>query len=818
MTTANDVVTILLEASLRAAAIVALTASGLWALRVRAGSVRHAAFAAALVAMLVLPFRPEWLPSIAVPMWPTSVVAMTPVADRQETEVGVRQQRKGTTVAVQASGTAPARSVEPVAVPAPPVGGPGALSWSSILVGLWLCGALVMLVRLVGGWRLSSRLVTAARRTEIGDDVRDSTLVAAPLTVGAWSPRIVLPVAWRSWPADELAVVLAHERAHIRRRDTLVQWMAQVNRAVYWFNPAAWWLERQLASAAEQACDDEIVVTSDRTVWYANLLVRTAAAVHRRGGRVAWQGLGMANGRSLRSRIDRVLEGIALRQPSRTTRLLASVACAGAIVVGVACQRQAPPLLPDPEVAQRLQVQAARTQRFNAARAMTLDQVAALEEAFSKNPDDLDAASRLLTFYNSSGQKAMGWNAMVAARRRVLLSVIERHPESELTWWPLPERLDPDGWARAKKLWDAHVQAPSTAPRVLSAAVHFFSISEKSAAEKLLLRLMAEDPAGPQPRVVGNTYYPGWTSQLGELYAWAMLGSDDSRLGNVVRSASLGEANGPFAAEARRKLEASEDPELLTAAGRVLWRSTNNRNDWTVGDQLIRLGFDPVALGRSYLERAIALGPDSDTAHRLTDMLRASDKHAAGWARWRAVTDGKGRVVDSKLAALPEAERFDLLAEAAAHAFTTGENARFYDNDQAERRRQLERARRFAEESLALAEKFKTVFGYGPAVYGAHIALGLAKLADGDRREAAAHLVASTSGFAVGDEPGTWAQSAGARLATYLIKEGERDSVAGHYERLSQFSGSQRQSLLDAARALREGRMPLSYQHFVTSR
>src|SRR5512140_2695582 len=44
-----------------------------------------------------------------------------------------------------------------------------------------------------------------------------------------------------------------------RRRDPLVEWLALLNRAVFWFHPLAWWLERKLSALAEDACDAAVL-------------------------------------------------------------------------------------------------------------------------------------------------------------------------------------------------------------------------------------------------------------------------------------------------------------------------------------------------------------------------------------------------------------------------------------------------------------------------------------------------------------------------------------------------------------------------------
>src|SRR6185295_12741280 len=89
--------------------------------------------------------------------------------------------------------------------------------------------------------------------------IRESAAVVTPVTVGVVSPTVLLPTTWRRWPDDTLQAILAHELAHVARRDPLVAVLAQLNRCLFWFHPLAWWLARTLAAAAEHASDEQAV-------------------------------------------------------------------------------------------------------------------------------------------------------------------------------------------------------------------------------------------------------------------------------------------------------------------------------------------------------------------------------------------------------------------------------------------------------------------------------------------------------------------------------------------------------------------------------
>jgi TonB family protein len=80
-----------------------------------------------------------------------------------------------------------------------------------------------------------------------------------PVTWGWRRPRIVVPASSRDWTADRIQVVLAHELAHIRRRDWIVQLSARAVCVVYWFNPLFWLACGRLNREGEQACDDIVL-------------------------------------------------------------------------------------------------------------------------------------------------------------------------------------------------------------------------------------------------------------------------------------------------------------------------------------------------------------------------------------------------------------------------------------------------------------------------------------------------------------------------------------------------------------------------------
>src|SRR6185436_5470497 len=98
-----------------------------------------------------------------------------------------------------------------------------------------------------------------------------------PLVAGLVKPMILLPVALASSLApDQLEALLAHELAHLRRFDLLVNLLQRVAEAFLFFHPAVWYVSRRISSERENCCDDSVLRAGWGRVEYADALVRMA--------------------------------------------------------------------------------------------------------------------------------------------------------------------------------------------------------------------------------------------------------------------------------------------------------------------------------------------------------------------------------------------------------------------------------------------------------------------------------------------------------------------------------------------------------------
>jgi beta-lactamase regulating signal transducer with metallopeptidase domain len=106
--------------------------------------------------------------------------------------------------------------------------------------------------------------------------VMTTDLDCSPFVCGIVRPTLVLPRELAdTLAAGDLAQVVAHELAHVQRRDLAWGWIPEIARIVYFFHPVAHWAARRVRLERELACDQRAMMTSGRgPAEYAETLVR----------------------------------------------------------------------------------------------------------------------------------------------------------------------------------------------------------------------------------------------------------------------------------------------------------------------------------------------------------------------------------------------------------------------------------------------------------------------------------------------------------------------------------------------------------------
>ena len=168
-------------------------------------------------------------------------------------------------------------------------------SWAFYVFGVWAGIAAWFLIRLgIGLWHLHllresfvpvdleeldpqvcEILNRRGRRRPVS--LCTSERVQVPAAIGLFRPVVVVP----RWVLDELSAgelnqVLLHELAHLRRRDAWTNLAQQIVKAVFFFHPAVWWIERKISLEREMACDDAVLAETENPRAYAECLKHLA--------------------------------------------------------------------------------------------------------------------------------------------------------------------------------------------------------------------------------------------------------------------------------------------------------------------------------------------------------------------------------------------------------------------------------------------------------------------------------------------------------------------------------------------------------------
>ena len=165
------------------------------------------------------------------------------------------------------------------------------------LLGLYFVGVLLLLSRLAfaigGGWKLRKKSLPVDDETvltalahqakRIGLWVTPAVAfcrkVVGPTVVGILRPTILLPISFTSGlTPEQVEMILAHELAHIRRYDHLVNLLQRIIESLLFFHPAVWWVSHRIRTEREQCCDDLVVARGAQPLAYAEALVKVASS------------------------------------------------------------------------------------------------------------------------------------------------------------------------------------------------------------------------------------------------------------------------------------------------------------------------------------------------------------------------------------------------------------------------------------------------------------------------------------------------------------------------------------------------------------
>ncbi|MEZ5329705.1 MAG: M56 family metallopeptidase [Verrucomicrobiales bacterium] len=164
-------------------------------------------------------------------------------------------------------------------------------NWSPWIAGFWSLGVAILGTRVCGAWFAASRLRRLgvfqapqewqqrldqlATRMGICSAVAllESKMIDAPVVIGWLKPVVLMPIGMLTgMTVDQVNAIIAHELAHIRRHDYLVNLLQTIAETMLFYHPVVWWLSRRLRFEREQCCDDLAVEICGDRIGYAKAL------------------------------------------------------------------------------------------------------------------------------------------------------------------------------------------------------------------------------------------------------------------------------------------------------------------------------------------------------------------------------------------------------------------------------------------------------------------------------------------------------------------------------------------------------------------
>ena len=533
----------LADVSIRAAILAILIATFTLFLRRRPAS-QHALWIAVVAGMLMLPILRTFVPPAYLPISePASIDA-----------IGFPPAQFGSEArpAVPIVSALPRLSVH--------------LGWRSYLIIVYLCGLLIFAGRLILGALLTRRVLRTGKSitqelhtrlpmTLVRDaEIRESNRVQVPVVAGFIRMRIVLPREWRNWPADRLRAAIAHESAHLRRRDPAVAILAALNKTIYWFHPLAWWLERRLAVLAEHIADDQALASLPDTESYARTILDMASQLRNSGGRVLWNSSSMS-GPLVARRIRRILTAGSrpAAQPLGKAAWVTLTVALGLLMWVVTAG--------DVRTMARAQGHSSAVQdgihlgyltppnNATEPNSTTAAQAADLETRLVKNPDDDQTRALLLGYYWRTGLEDQ--------RVQSILWLIEHHPDSLLHQNAFAS-ISPNGstdhpgnagaFVEASLLWREQIADHPHDASILGNAARAIGQGNLSEEIDLLKRAKDADRRWAEPLGLLESYVLVWNAETGP----TRTGLKDPRVAEQVRE----------------ELRVSEDPRLVGIVAR----------------------------------------------------------------------------------------------------------------------------------------------------------------------------------------------------------------------------------------------------------
>lgn len=146
-----------------------------------------------------------------------------------------------------------------------------------ILFGLWALGLAAVVTYRFARWKQIEEALWSAKPITMAADVpiKTTPYFMEPGLVGIRRPALLLPEdIMERLSADELRTIVAHEQAHLRRRDNSTAMLHMAVEGLFWFYPPVWWIGTRLIEERERACDESVLASGNNAEVYAESILK----------------------------------------------------------------------------------------------------------------------------------------------------------------------------------------------------------------------------------------------------------------------------------------------------------------------------------------------------------------------------------------------------------------------------------------------------------------------------------------------------------------------------------------------------------------
>ncbi|MBI9053085.1 MAG: M56 family metallopeptidase [Bacteroidales bacterium] len=161
-----------------------------------------------------------------------------------------------------------------------------------LVINIWLIGMFVFILKFVFSYLYTNRLKklktnslsqkwmnnfkVLEQKLQLKKKINyiESAIIKVPFVLGYLKPFVVIPTELLTgMPSNQIEAIVAHELAHIRRNDYIINVLQTIIETVFFFHPAVWYISSQIRKERENCCDDIALTACEGSIVYAKALV-----------------------------------------------------------------------------------------------------------------------------------------------------------------------------------------------------------------------------------------------------------------------------------------------------------------------------------------------------------------------------------------------------------------------------------------------------------------------------------------------------------------------------------------------------------------